>query len=89
MIKERNREIVSYNKKVTEFISTNNLQQQAIVATSNFDNKGRQNIKAKWLSIEDYNKLVEATNGTMLLLKKRKHCKIKAQQALLKKPLAI
>jgi len=77
-VKKLNEEVLAYNKRVKEFIATYNLKQQAVVAKSNFDNKQQQNTKTKWLAIKDYNTLVESQNGNMLLLPKRKYCKIKA-----------
>ena len=77
-VEKANKSIKTYNHKVTEFISKHNLKQQATVASKNFGNKTHQGIKIKWLTIEDYNSLVTDQNGSMLLLSKKKHKKIKA-----------
>ncbi|WP_298426890.1 hypothetical protein [uncultured Kordia sp.] len=39
LVKEHNKDIVAYNKKVKDFIATNNLQQHSVIAKSNFENK--------------------------------------------------
>jgi hypothetical protein len=77
-VEERNKAVARYNKHVLDFIETNNLKKQAAVAKSNFDNRTKNGFKTKWLSIEDYNTLVESQNGNMLLLPKREYQKIKA-----------
>ncbi|MBC8757156.1 hypothetical protein H2O64_20975 [Kordia sp. YSTF-M3] len=77
-VKKRNEDIKIYNKRVSEFVTTHKLEQQAIVANSNFKNKIHKGIKVKWLSIKDYNLFVASQNGTMLLLTKKLHRKIKA-----------
>ncbi|WP_420573030.1 hypothetical protein [Kordia sp.] len=78
LVKQRNKEVLAYNKRVIQFVATNKLEQQAVVAKSNFDNRSKNNFKTKWYSTEDYNKLVETQNGNMLLLSKRKYQKIGA-----------
>lgn len=75
-----NKHIEDYNLRVTTFIKKYCLEKQAETAQSNFNKQKVNGVKNKWQSIKDYNKSIEDTNGKLLLLKKRFHTTIKANQ---------
>lgn len=79
-VKSLNNAVKSYNSSVTSFIQDNELEKQAVSSESHFKVQYTSGTQNKWLSILEYNTLVENTNGGILFLKKKKHQEVKQPQ---------
>ncbi|QHI35739.1 hypothetical protein IMCC3317_10870 [Kordia antarctica] len=75
-----NKAVKEYNNTVASFIQCYKLSQQTVIAQKDFEKLQTNDTQHKWLSILEYNALVETTNGGMLFLKKKNHQEVKQPQ---------